>query len=83
MFPIVLIALTQIPDTQTDNLYGHEVLVEQCDRRLVVDLDLDLGRTLLFVQDIATDEVIYEETVDEWVSVTDRADELNLCVLAG
>ncbi len=83
MLPFVLAALMQSPNTDVDYTDQPEVLVEQCGRRLVADMDYDLGRHILYVQDIATDEIVYNEDVAEGSTAQDHADTLNICEIAG
>jgi hypothetical protein len=83
MLPFVLAALMQSTSPIATNADVPDVLVEQCGRLLVADMDFDLGRQILYVQDIATDEIVYSEDVAEWSTAEDHADTLNICEIAG
>ena len=83
MLPFVLAALMQSPDATAHTEDRAEVLEEQCGRRLIADMDYDLGRQVLYVQDTTTDEVVYFEDVAEWSTAQDQADTLNICEIAG
>ena len=83
MLPIVLAALLNASDTGAPIADHPEVLVEQCGRRLVADADYDLGRELVYVQDISTDEIVYSENVAEWSTAEDYAHTINICQIAG
>ena len=83
MFTLLLHGFLATQPTLDAPTYGHEVLVEQCGRRLVEDWDLDRGQRELVVQDIATDAILFVEVADAWVDVEDRADTLDLCALPG
>jgi hypothetical protein len=83
MLPFVLAALMQSPDATVHYSDRPDVLVEQCGRRLLADTDYDLGRQIVYVQDVATDEIVYSEDIAEWATAQDYADTLNICEIAG
>lgn len=83
MLPFIVAALMQSPDLTVLSGDQPEILIEQCGRRLVADVDYDLGRQVLYVQDMNTDEIVYSENVAEWSTAQDHADTLDICAIAG
>lgn len=83
MLPFIFAALMQSQDPTVLGADQPDILIEQCGRRLVADTDFDLGRRLVYVQDISTDEIVYSEDIAEGWTAQDHADTLDICTIAG